>query len=294
MPAEADGALHVALERDTRSTPAVEAALAQRRRGEAHHDLGAAQERARSAPASKVSRASGSVTTPTRPRPVGRGRVHGQRGRRGVRPRAPVASFAVEQQLVGGASAGRSAIVPAEAIAMREHVERAGRSGARPMPPATMTQVAAAGLLQRPGRAVRTTHSDGVAGRRRAQSASHRARPRGWCASASRSPAVVSPLTEIGTSPAPNAYSMANWPGPKGGMRGPPAGTSRSVASVGGLRRAVGDPERRRVQRLAGGPGLRRSGGLTAHAGSRRGRGAAHRVFWSRDSTATRTPSISG
>ena len=87
----------------------------------------------------------------------------------------------------------------------------AGRSGASPMPPATIT-------TSRPRARRRPTRCrTGRARRagRRTRRRPERGRPRrrrGWCAGERRR-AAGSPLIEIGTSPTPKAWSIVNWPG---------------------------------------------------------------------------------
>ena len=97
-----------------------------------------------------------------------------------------------------------------------------GRSGARPIPPATITMSRPAADGHVPAGAERAAHpDDGCPGCAACSAAVTAPTARRVCCSRPARPSPVSPrpLNEMGTSPMPNAVSMANCPGANAGDR---------------------------------------------------------------------------
>ena len=112
-------------------------------------------------------------------------------------------------------------------------VERAAQRR-QPDPAGGHDHVAALGRCQRPRGAALTPDSEHAASLERADGAV--VAPTARTVWTRRSSCEGSPLIEIGTSPAPNAYTIVNWPGAQ--RSAPPAAGS----SVHVLVRGPGDP----------------------------------------------------
>ena len=208
--AQADGALHVALERHPNLVLA-QSACQRAAHGVAHHDLRPAQQagwnwRATVAAADPKQRHDADVARPARQRAIDRG-LHVQARRRTNRRY----SRAIQQRVgrsraVQQRARGRTVCVSAS-IAIHD-----GRSGAQADAAGHEDDVGTRALVQRPTGAVRAAQAQGD--RPLPSAASVRVTLPATRIVWSQVPARSEPaLTLIAISPTPGRYSMLNWPG---------------------------------------------------------------------------------